>query len=394
MAEIHNSSVTMLDLARETETLWGEINEAVQRVLRSGSFILSREVDAFEEEVAAYLGVRHAVGLNSGTDALVIALRTLGIGAGDEVITTAFSFFATAEAISILGAHPVFVDVEEDTFNIDHHRIEAAINERTRAVLPVHLFGHPAAMAAITAVAQKHDLLIIEDCAQAIGATYTGDGTDLEVSYPNSIRERLIGKRVGSLGDVAAFSLYPTKNLGAYGDGGLLTTDSDDIAKMARQLRNHGESERYHHQMLGYNSRLDAIQAAILRVKLPYLEGWNRLRREKAARYKTLLDGLEATLPRDVLGHVYHQYTIRVPSEIRDALRGTLDEANISTQVYYPCTLDTLTPNGKSVGSLEVSWKLTTEVLSLPISPYLETDEQDRVAETLHRAIEATRMHN
>jgi dTDP-4-amino-4,6-dideoxygalactose transaminase len=381
----------MLDLARETEALWAEINEAVQRVLRSGSFILGREVEAFEEEVAGFLGVRHAIGLNSGTDALVIALRALGIGAGDEVITTAFSFFATAEAISLLGAQPVFVDVDEATFNIAHDLIEIAVTERTRAILPVHLFGHPAPMAAINTVAKRHGLFVIEDSAQAIGATYAGRCIACKTDCDSELRNQLLGKRVGSLGDVAAFSLYPTKNLGAYGDGGLLTTDSDSLAAMARKLRNHGETERYHHQMLGYNSRLDAIQAAILRVKLPYLEDWNLRRRDKAARYATLLDGLEIALPKDNAGHVYHQYTIRVASETRDAVRSALEEAGIGTQVYYPHTLDRLIPNGHTVGELNVSHRLAKEVLSLPIGPFLDKVQQDRVAETLHGALEAAK---
>ena len=272
--------IPMLDLAPQLDELWDEFNAAVQRVLRSTQFVLGEEVAAFEQEVATYLGVKHAVGLNSGTDALVIGLRALGVGPGDEVVTTAFSFFATAEAVSSVGATPVFVDVDEATFNIDPDKLEAAVTKRTKAILPVHLYGRPAAMTQILKVAQTHGLKVLEDCAQSFGARYYGEGDTMP---------ELFGRHTGTLGDVGAFSFYPTKNLGAFGDAGLLVTDDDETAKLARMLRNHGSKERYVNEMLGYNSRLDSLQAALLRVKLPHVDKWNEARFQAAARYNALL---------------------------------------------------------------------------------------------------------
>src|SRR5690606_6955787 len=258
-------------------------------------FIGGPEVDSFEKEAAAYLGAKHAVGVNSGTDALVIALRALGVGAGDEVITTPFSFFATAESISNVGAEPVFVDVDEATFNIA---------PRTMAILPAHLYGRPADMDALMAVAERHGLKVVEDCAQSFGARYRGS------------------RQTGTIGHVGAYSFFPSKNLGAYGDGGLIATDDDHIAEQARMLRAHGSKRKYHNEVLGYNSRLDALQAAFLRVKLPHVDAWNDGRRATARRYGELLADVPGVVtPQVVNGHVFHQYTVRLLGADRDQVQ-------------------------------------------------------------------------
>ncbi|MCA1791858.1 MAG: DegT/DnrJ/EryC1/StrS family aminotransferase, partial [Thioalkalivibrio sp.] len=260
--------IPVLNLTPEIEELWDELNDAFQRVLRSGQFILGPEVEAFETEVADYLGVKHAIGVNSGTDALVIGLRALGIGPGDEVITTPFTFFATGESIANVGATPVFVDIDENSFNIDPSLIEDAITPRTKAILPVHLFGRPCDMDAVMGIAERHGLEVVEDAAQSFGA-------------------RLGGQQSGTFGRVGAFSFFPSKNLGAFGDAGLLATDDDEVAESARMLRAHGSRTKYHNETLGYNSRLDSLQAAFLRVKLPRVDAWNERRRDVAATYDT-----------------------------------------------------------------------------------------------------------
>ena len=361
--------IPMLDLKGEVEELWDEINTAIQRVLRSGQFILGPEVEAFEEEVAEFLGVKHAIGVNSGTDALIIGLRVLGIGPGDEVITTPFTFFATTEAILHVGATPVFVDIREDSFNIDPDLIEAAVTERTRAILPVHLFGNPAAMTKIMAVARTYDLKVVEDAAQSFGAVYYGDSEgDADVPDP-----ALVGRMTGAIGDVGAFSLYPSKNLGAYGDGGLVTTDSDELAGMARSLRVHGSlhRDRYAHVAVGYNSRLDALQAAILRVKLRHVRVSNRGRRDIAATYLALLTeqgpAFVRSLPALTRGHVFHQFSLRVEPTMRDALRARLREEGIASVIYYPKPLNEQRVDVKSNRPTPMSGQVTREVLSLPM---------------------------
>jgi dTDP-4-amino-4,6-dideoxygalactose transaminase len=356
--------IPMLDLTSEIGELWDDLSSAVLGVVRSGSFVLGPEVERFESEAAAFLGVRHAVGLNSGTDALVIGLRALGVEPGDEVVTTSFSFFATAEAIVTVGAKPVFVDVEEDTFNIDANLIEAAVTERTKAIIPVHLFGLPAGMDEIMAVAGRHGLKVLEDCAQSFGANYRG-------------------RRTGTLGRAGAFSFYPTKNLGAYGDGGMLATNDDDVAELARILRNHGASpeRRYENRMIGYNSRLDEIQAAVLRVKLPYVERWNEERRRVAQAYRRRLGSLPPIrLPTDDAEHVCHQFTIRVSVETREDLVKSLKGAGIATSVFYPVPLHRLSGVERN---LPVSEKLAGEVLSLPIWPKMDEEKIDRVCSTI-----------
>ncbi len=366
------TTIPPLDLSTEIDLLWDELNDAIQRVLRSGHFIMGSEVKQFEAEAADYLGVKHAVGLNSGTDALIIGLEALGVQAGDEVITSPFSFFATAEAISRLGANPVFVDIEPDTFNIDVSQIEAVVTEKTRAIIPVHLFGQSADMNALQVLANQHGLKILEDAAQGFGASYKG-------------------VNCGALGDVAAFSFYPTKNLGAYGDGGLLTTNDDMVAEQARMLRTHGSRIKYYNEILGYNSRLDAIQAAILRVKLPHIDDWNQARQRVAGQYHELLedvDGVVIPTKRDNLNHIFHQYTIRVLDDKRDAVREHLKNTGISTMVYYPKPIHKLPMYTELDYELPITEQASREVLSLPIWPQLTTDTQETIVKALQHAIE------
>lgn len=364
-----NPTIPPLDLSAQIEALWDELNDAIARVLRSGQFILGPEVAAFEAEAASYLGVKHAIGVNSGTDALVIGLRALGIGPGDEVITTPFSFFATAESISNVGAKPVFVDIEEASFNLDPTLIEAAITPNTKAIMPVHLYGRPCAMDAILDVAKRHRLKVIEDCAQAFGASYRG-------------------RRAGSLGDLGAFSFYPTKNLGAFGDGGLIVTDDDVLAERCRMLRCHGERRRYLSEAFGYNSRLDALQAAILRVKLPHIDAWNAQRREVAARYNDLLSHMPGVITPEITdGHIFHQYTIRLLEADRNSVQQALAEQGIGTMVYYPVPQDRLPVYAGQYPVNPVSERLAAQVLSLPIWPSLTAEAQRRVVDALRSAI-------
>jgi dTDP-4-amino-4,6-dideoxygalactose transaminase len=379
-----DANVPLLDLRAEIRALRPALDDAWSRVVGSGQFVLGPEVDAFEAEAAAYLGVRHAVGLNSGTDALTIALRALGVGAGDEVITSPFSFFATSETLLLLGAVPVFVDLVSDGFVLDPVAVAAAVGPRTRAILPVHLFGELAPMAELSRIARSGGLALIEDAAQAFGARY--HARCRACPTPGACSDALHGRAAGALGDAAAFSFYPTKNLGAMGDGGLLTTDDDAVAASARRLRNHGSERRYHHLEAGYNSRLDALQAAVLRVKLPWLDGWTDARRRVAARYDTLLAGLDGVVtPAATPGHVYHQYTVRLPADRRDTVAERLREAGVATMVYYPHTLERY--GGRVVGDLPLARRVATEVLSLPIYPSLTEEAQDRVVRSLRAAL-------
>ncbi len=365
----NQAAIPILDLSPEIEGMWDELNAAIQQVLRSAHFIMGPDVKAFEDEVAAHLGTRHAVGLNSGTDALTIGLRALGIGPGDEVITTPFSFFATAESISLLGARPVFVDVEEDSFNIDASKIEAAITDRTKAIVPVHLFGRPASMGAILEIAERHGLNVLEDCAQSFGARYEG-------------------RQTGTIGHVGAYSFFPSKNLGAYGDGGLLVTDDDALALQARKLRSHGSIKKYHNETVGYNSRLDTLQAAILRVKLPHVEAYNEGRRRVAARYNAAFaDVPGVVVPEAVDGHVFHQYTVRVLGGRRDAVAEALGAQGIQTMIYYPIPQDRLPVYAGQYPANPVSDRLCGEVLSLPIWPQMTDEVQDRVIDAVRQAV-------
>ncbi|MBN2044001.1 MAG: DegT/DnrJ/EryC1/StrS family aminotransferase [Anaerolineales bacterium] len=348
-----------------------EIDAAIQGVLDSGRFIMGPEVTRFEENVAAYLGVKHTVGLNSGTDAIVIGLQALGVGAGDEVITTAFSFFATAEAISHLDAVPIFVDIDPVTFNIDVSKIEDKITERTKAIIPVHLYGHAADMDVITDLAQRYGLWILEDVAQAFGGKWKG-------------------KKLGAIGEIGALSFFPTKNLGAYGDGGMLVTENDDYARMAKMLRTHGAQKKYYNQIVGYNTRLDALQAAILNVKLNYLDHSNTLRRKAAERYSQMLAGVDGvTIPREASGayHVYHQFTLRIRDGKRDQVQAKLAERGIGSMVYYPVPMHRL-PVYQDLGwQIPQAELAAAEVLSVPLWPLIDEETQREVVSALEEAV-------
>jgi dTDP-4-amino-4,6-dideoxygalactose transaminase len=359
--------IPICDLKKQFEALREPMLQAVTAVFESGHFINGPSVKALENEVAGYLGAPHTVALNSGTDALHLALRALDIGAGDEVITTPFTFVATTEAIGIVGATPVFVDIESATYNIDPEQIEAAITPRTRAILPIHLYGNPAPMPEILQLAQKYGLAVIEDCAQAIGA-------------------RIGDRFVGTFGTFGAFSFFPSKNLGAYGDGGMLVTADSALADRVRSLRGHGGRVKYHHEELGVNSRLDEVQAAILRVKLPHLESWIERRRAVAAHYQQGLQASRLTLPAENAGtrHAYHQYTVRVDERSRIAVE--LRSAGIETMVYYPVPLHLQKVHeslGYGPGSFPNAERASEEVLSLPMFPELLGDDQSRVIATL-----------
>ncbi|MFO8150991.1 MAG: DegT/DnrJ/EryC1/StrS family aminotransferase [Trueperaceae bacterium] len=399
MSHADPRTVPLLDLAAELDPLRPELDAAWQRALASGQFVLGPEVAAFERETADYLGVRHAIGLNSGTDALTIGLRALGVRPGDEVITTPFSFFATSETVLLLGAVPVFVDLTPDGFMLDPEAVAAAVTERTRAILPVHLYGELAPMDELNRIALRHDLRVLEDAAQAFGARAPASGARAPASGAGAPAGGAVvaapprGRAAGALGHAGAFSFYPTKNLGALGDGGLLTTDDDGVAAHARRLRNHGSERRYQHLEPGYNSRLDALQAAWLRVKLPHLDAWTRARRRVAARYDTLLSGMDGVItPPPAPGHVYHQYTVRLPDGRRDAVAEGLRTRGVASMVYYPETLDRY--GGRPLGDLPHARRAAAEVLSLPIYPTLDEEAQAHVAAALRSAIaEAGRPH-
>ena len=360
-------NVPFVDLRAQYESLAGEVQQAISAVLERGDFILGKETGLFEEEFAAYCGTAYAVGVDSGTSALKLALRAFGIGPGDEVITVANTFIATASAISCTGASPILVDADPRTYNIDVSRIEEAITERTKAIIPVHLYGCPADMDSIVEVAQQHGLVVIEDACQAHGAKYKG-------------------KRVGSLGHAAVFSFYPAKNLGAYGDGGMIVTDDARVAESLRMLRNHGQREKYHHELRGYNHRLDTLQAAVLRVKLKYLDEWNAARRRHAQIYGEILADYRVILPAeaDYEEGVYHLYVIRVKD--RDGLRAYLQDKAISTGIHYPIPIH-LQPAcrdlGYQKGRFPVTEAYAEQILSLPMYAELTSDAIEYVAEAI-----------
>jgi dTDP-4-amino-4,6-dideoxygalactose transaminase len=381
------TSVPILDLSDDITARFAAYTAAIETVLRSGQFIGGPNVVAFEAETAAYLGVRYAIGCNSGTDALVLSLRALRIGPGHEVITTPFTFFATAEAISLVGATPVFCDIDPITLNLDVETVAPLINERTRAIIPVHLFGLPADMAAVMSLARHHNLAVLEDVAQAMGASCSPSQPLGCCLQSPTCR----GRKVGSIGNVSAFSFFPSKNLGAFGDGGLVATNDDDLADRVKMLRNHGSKVRYQNEMLGYNSRLDELQAAILRVKLPHLDEANAGRHRVAARYNELLDGV-AGVSTPLLSFarsdsVFHQYTVRIKGGKRDAVSTALNRAGIATMIYYPIPVHRLPVYNQPTGLCPEAEAAAHEVLSLPIWPTLSAETQQRIATELKRSL-------
>jgi len=372
-----------LDLKRQYGSIQATVNAIVSDVLASGKYIKGEYVERFEHQFATYIGSASCVACNSGTDALFLALRALDIGPGDEVITTPFTFIATAEVISAVGATPVFVDIAPDSFNIDCNAIAPAITPQTRAIIPVHLFGQPVDMNHLMAIAQSHHLAVIEDCAQATGATWKA-------------------QRVGSIGHIACFSFYPTKNLGACGDGGAVTTQDPVIANKIRMLADHGRRQGYYHEAVGMNSRLDALQAAILSVKLHHLDEWNAQRSNVAAHYAQLLSPIpDVTIPQTLAEStcVWNQYTIRLhakdtidqtPATYRDRVRRSLQAQDIGSAVYYPLPLHlqpVYTCLGYRPGQLPLAEKAAKEVLSLPMFPELSPEDRERVTYALKNAI-------
>jgi dTDP-4-amino-4,6-dideoxygalactose transaminase len=365
MERVH--MIPMVDLKKQFNDIREEVCAVITEVLESSQYILGPRVAELEEKIAGYHGVEQAVGVASGTDALHLALEALGIGEGDEVITTPFTFFATAEAILYTGATPVFVDIEPDTMNINPAGIEERITKLTKAILPVHLFGHPADMDAVCAIADRHGLNVIEDCAQSFGA-------------------ELHGKKAGSFGDAGCFSFYPSKNLGACGDGGMILLNDATVAGDIRKLRNHGTKGPYQHQSVGFNSRLDELQAAVLLIKFRRIDSYNRLRREKAALYNELLsDSVQRPVERSGATHVYHQYTIR--SGKRDGIQECLRTRNIASVVYYPVPLhlqEAVEFLGYKRGDFPVAEDAAAKVLSLPMYPELEEAEIREIADSIN----------
>jgi len=368
-----NIAVPLLDLKRHYAPLRDQIAAALLRVCDSGAFVLGPEVQALEHNLAGYCQVRHAIGCASGSDALLLALMALDIGPGDEVILPSFTFFATASAVARLGARPVFADIDPATFNLDPRHVQHLVGPRTRAILPVHLFGQCAEMEPILRIAQSAGIAVIEDAAQAIGAEYDG-------------------RRAGSMGHIGCFSFYPTKNLGGAGDGGMLTTSDDTLAEKLRLLRVHGMAPRYYHKMVGINSRLDSFQAAVLNVKFSHLEHWTAQRQANAQRYAQLFAaaGLDRVLvlpqPAPWRRHVWNQYVIRVPDGRRDALRQFLAEAQIGTEIYYPLGVhaqECFRHLGYREGDLPETDQAAREVLALPIFPELTEQEQHAVVQRI-----------
>ncbi len=362
-----NPLVPFVDLKAQYQAIKGEVEAAISRVVESGRYILGPEVENFEKDFAEYVGARFCVGVNSGTAALQLALMATGVGATDEVIVPANTFFATAETVSTAGARPVFVDADAVAYTIDVSKIENAITPRTRAIIPVHLYGQPADLDPIFEIARRHNLSVIEDAAQAHGAEYKGH-------------------RVGALGDVGCFSFYPAKNLGAYGDAGAIVTDDDMVARRIKLLRDHGSDRKYYHEIVGYNFRLETLQAAVLAVKLRHLESWTRLRRRHAAQYHELLKTSSLVLPRELeyARHVYHLYVVQ--SDRRDELQRKLAAAGVQTGIHYPVPIH-LQPAysslGYRAGDFPETEKQSQRVLSLPMFAELTDVQINLVAEAL-----------
>jgi dTDP-4-amino-4,6-dideoxygalactose transaminase len=374
-----SAAVPALNLKAQYETIRDEIEPVIRGLFESQMFVMGPEVEKLEAELAEYCGVARGIGCASGTDALLLPLMARGIGPGDEVITSPYTFFATASSIWRTGAKPVFVDIEPDTYNIDATRIEAAITPRTKALIPVHLYGQTADMGPINEIAGKHGLFVLEDAAQAIGAAYKG-------------------QRAGGLGDVAALSFYPSKNLGGFGDAGMIVTDDTLLGRSMARLRVHGMEPKYYHHEVGINSRLDALQAAVLRVKLGHLDEWTLKRREAARRYRSLFEAHGLTklvgLPRERDGyyHVFNQYVIRMPASLRDPVREYLTARQIGTEIYYPIPLHLqpcFEPLGHKPGDFPVAESAAKETLALPIYPELSDEQQRFVVGSIRQYLDA-----
>lgn len=374
--------IQMTDLKSQYDSIKLEIDAAIQSVINDSSFIQGKQVSLLEEEIARYFSVKFAVGVASGTDALVLALTALGIGEGDEVITTPFTFIATAEAISRVGAKPVFCDIEPGNYNIDPDKIEERITSRTKALLPVHLYGMPCQMDKITAIVKKHNLKLVEDCAQSFGSEYKD-------------------KKVGSFGDCGCLSFFPAKTLGCYGDGGMIITDREEVVQKAKILRNHGSDKKYYYSMHGFNSRLDTLQAAILRVKLKYIDEWINKRIENAKYYNELLQGLSPKLeglsPSEARGtvpqeykHTFNYYTIRIQNNKRQDIQNRLKEKGIPSAIYYPLCLhlqEVYKVLGYKKGDFPVAEQAQDEVLALPMCPELTKAQINQICDTIKEII-------
>ncbi len=358
--------IPFLDLKRQYRTIKEEIDSAIREVVESGRYIGGDKVSSFEEHIADYIGVKYAIGVSSGTDALLASLMALDVGPGDEVITSPFTFIATAEVVSFLGAKPVFVDIDEKSFNIDPDKIEDKITDKTKAIVPVHLFGQMADMDRIMEIARRHGIAVVEDAAQAIGATYKA-------------------KMACSIGDIGCLSFFPSKNLGAFGDGGMVCTNDESISRKVRMIREHGSEKKYYHKRIGFNGRLDSIQAAILDVKLHYLDRWAESRINNAEFYNERLSGYVKTPSVTVEGkHVYNQYSVL--TDKRDELVDFLNSRGVPTAVYYPVPLhlqEVFRPYGYKEGDFPVSERISRSILSLPIFPELYQEEKEYIVETV-----------
>jgi len=376
--------IPLIDLPAQYATIRDDVRAAVNRVFESQHFVLSAEVTALEEEIARYCQTEFAVGCASGSDALLLALMTLGIGESDEVVTTPFTFFATASAVTRLGARPVFVDIDERTFNIDPKLVEKAITPRTKAIIPVHMYGQCADMEPLSKISGQTGIPLIEDAAQAIGA-----------------EDR--GRRAGSMGAIGCLSFYPSKNLGGAGDGGMLVTNNPELAQRLQTLHVHGENRKYHHQSIGINSRLDALQAVVLRVKLPYLEDWISGRQDKAAKYERLFadagltEKIKTPYARSDSRHVFHLFVIRVRDGRRDDLRSHLQAQEIGCDIYYPVPLhlqECFAYLNYRKGDLPVAERASTETLALPVYPELTDEQQERVVQAVTDFFELNRIES
>lgn len=362
-----NVMIPFVDLKAQHDSIRKELFDTITQIIDTSSFIMGPAIKDLERDFAEFCGCKHAIGCSSGTSALNLALWALDIGPGDEVITIPHTFIATTEAISVRGAKPVFVDIDPATYTMDTSKLEAAITPATKAIIAVHLYGHPTDMDPLLEIARKHNLKVVEDCAQAHGAEYKG-------------------RRVGSLGDIGCFSFFPGKNMGAMGDAGAITTNDDDLATLVNKLRNHGRLGKYEHEMVGYNERLDTLQAAILNVKLPHLNDWNTLRRKHADEYREALADADIELPTVASGctHVYHLFVIRHPN--RDGLQKFLKEKGIATGVHYPLPLH-MQPAyqdlGYKVGDFPETEKAANEILSLPMFPEMTAEQIKEIADAI-----------